>query len=152
MLHKKDEENLTNRCGCGEKPNQRLIRFDISPSFLPFGKAGGLQIRRCQGLAVAKRRLRPWRLGSEALRLLQHWGKANLNYFFQGEKYAFSDIGFGFYNDGDGFICIWQWTIRDRISREPEALSSKERKYRAQQEIYFQSPSKLRSYQASWRF
>jgi hypothetical protein len=28
-------------------------RFDISPSFLPFGKAGGLQIRRCQGLAVA---------------------------------------------------------------------------------------------------
>jgi len=28
-------------------------RFDISPSFLPFRKAGGLQIRRYQGLAVA---------------------------------------------------------------------------------------------------
>ena len=39
------------------------------------GKAGGLQIRRCQGLAVpASGRLHPWRLGSEAFRLLQHWG------------------------------------------------------------------------------
>ncbi len=27
------------------------VRF--SPSFLPYGKAGGLQIRRCQGFAVA---------------------------------------------------------------------------------------------------
>jgi hypothetical protein len=30
--------------------------------------AGGLRMRHCQGLAVAKRRLHPWRLGSEALR------------------------------------------------------------------------------------
>ncbi len=27
-------------------------RFGFSPSFLPSGKAGGLQIRRCQGFAV----------------------------------------------------------------------------------------------------
>jgi hypothetical protein len=26
--------------------------FDFSPFFLPFGKTGGLQILRCQGLAV----------------------------------------------------------------------------------------------------
>ncbi len=44
------------------------------PSFLPCGKAGGLQIRRCQGFAVDLLRRHPWRLGSEALRLLQHWG------------------------------------------------------------------------------
>jgi hypothetical protein len=37
-------------------------------------KAGGLQIPRCQGLAVDLLRRHPWRLGSGALRLLQHWG------------------------------------------------------------------------------
>jgi hypothetical protein len=42
--------------------------------FLPFGKAAGLQVRRCQGLALGLRRLRPRRLDAEALRLLQHWG------------------------------------------------------------------------------
>jgi hypothetical protein len=26
--------------------------FDFSPSFIPFGKAGGLQIHLCQGFAV----------------------------------------------------------------------------------------------------
>jgi hypothetical protein len=26
--------------------------FDFFPSFLPFGKTGGLQIQRCQGFAV----------------------------------------------------------------------------------------------------
>jgi integrase len=42
-----------------EIPHQTLCAwchqgsFGISPSFLPFGKAGGLHIRRCQGLAVA---------------------------------------------------------------------------------------------------
>jgi len=43
----------------------------LMPYCLPFGKAGGLQIRRCQGLAVDLLRLHPWRLGSEDLRLLQ---------------------------------------------------------------------------------
>jgi hypothetical protein len=52
-------------------------RFGFYPSFLPFGKAVGLQIRRCQGLAVALLRRHPWRLVSEALRLLQHWGQSN---------------------------------------------------------------------------
>jgi hypothetical protein len=50
-------------------------RIGLTPSFLPCGKAGGLQIRRCQGFAVGLLRLHPWRLGSEALRLLQHYGK-----------------------------------------------------------------------------
>ncbi len=45
--------------------------------FLPCGKAGGLQIRRCQGLAVDLLRRRPCRLDSEVLRLLQHWGKVS---------------------------------------------------------------------------
>ena len=64
MLHKKDEENLTNRYGRWGKAESAALflkctsgaiqdRFDISPSFLPFRKAGGLQIRRYQGLAVA---------------------------------------------------------------------------------------------------
>jgi hypothetical protein len=43
----------------------------LMPCCLPSGKAGGLQILRCQGFAVGLLRLRPWRLGSEALRLLQ---------------------------------------------------------------------------------
>jgi hypothetical protein len=40
-----------------DKPEKARVvqdRFDNSPSFLAFGKAGGLQIRCCQGLAVAK--------------------------------------------------------------------------------------------------
>jgi len=43
----------------------------LMPCCLPWGKAGGLQIQRCQGFAVDLLRLYPWRLGSEALRLLQ---------------------------------------------------------------------------------
>jgi hypothetical protein len=43
----------------------------LMPCCLPYGKAGGLQIRRCQEFAVDLLRLHPWRLGSEALRLLQ---------------------------------------------------------------------------------
>jgi hypothetical protein len=46
----------------------RVYLFAI---FLPCGKAGGLQILRCQGLAVVLLRRHPWRLDSEALRLLQ---------------------------------------------------------------------------------
>ena len=42
--------------------------------YMPFGKTGGLQIRRCQGFAVDLVRLHPWRPGSEAFRLLQRWG------------------------------------------------------------------------------
>jgi len=44
---------------------------NLMPCCLPIGKAGGLQILRCQGFAVGLLRLHPWRLGSEALRLLQ---------------------------------------------------------------------------------
>jgi hypothetical protein len=47
----------------------------LMPCCLPFGKVGGLQILRCQGFAVDLLRLYPWRLGSEALRLLQRQGK-----------------------------------------------------------------------------
>jgi hypothetical protein len=43
----------------------------LMPCCLPCGKAGGLQIRRCQGFAVDLLRLYPWRLGSEALRFLK---------------------------------------------------------------------------------
>jgi hypothetical protein len=46
-------------------------RVYLMPCCLPYGKAGRLQIRRCQGFAVDLLRLYPWRLGSEALRLLQ---------------------------------------------------------------------------------
>jgi hypothetical protein len=58
----------------------------ILPCCLPFRKAGGLQILRCQGIAVANYSS-AWRdhtsdfisfgvrLDSEALRLLQCWGK-----------------------------------------------------------------------------
>ena len=43
----------------------------LSATTQQVGKAGGLQILRCQGFAVDLLRLHPWRLGSEALRLLQ---------------------------------------------------------------------------------
>jgi hypothetical protein len=44
---------------------------NLMPCCFPCGKAGGLQILRCQGFEVGLLRLHPWRLGSEALRLLQ---------------------------------------------------------------------------------
>jgi hypothetical protein len=43
----------------------------LSATTQQVGKAGGLQILRCQGFAVGLLRLHPWRLGSKALRLLQ---------------------------------------------------------------------------------
>ena len=43
----------------------------LSATTQQVGKAGGLQILRCQGFAVDGLRLHPWRLSSEALRLLQ---------------------------------------------------------------------------------
>jgi hypothetical protein len=45
-------------------------RFDFHPS----GRAGGLQILRCQKFAVELLRLHPWRLDPEALRLVQDSG------------------------------------------------------------------------------
>jgi hypothetical protein len=50
-------------------------RVYFTPSFLPCGKTGKFQIRRCQGFAVDLLRLHPWRLGSETLRPLQRQGK-----------------------------------------------------------------------------
>jgi hypothetical protein len=59
MLHKKDEETLTNRSGCnGEaesSPYSRMHQRCIPGAvryfsiFLPFGKAGGLQIHVAKG-------------------------------------------------------------------------------------------------------
>jgi hypothetical protein len=46
----------------------------LHPSYTIRGKAGGLQILRCQGFAVGYDGVTLGRLGSEALRLLQRWG------------------------------------------------------------------------------
>jgi len=59
-------------------------RVYFMPSFLPCGKAGGLQIRCRQGLAVDLLWRRHCRLGSEALRLLQHWGSHSHEFFRPG--------------------------------------------------------------------
>jgi hypothetical protein len=65
MLHKKDGEMSkkikTLKTYRLEAPIED--RAHISPSFLPCGKAGGLQIRRCQRLAVVPTTaapLAPW--------------------------------------------------------------------------------------------
>jgi hypothetical protein len=63
----------------------------FSPCFFPFGKAGALQSLCCQGFAVGALQHHPFRRGSEALRLLQHWGldgkyEAQIRFSLSDEK------------------------------------------------------------------
>jgi hypothetical protein len=48
MLKYTEDSNFASNKNIGELED----RVGCRPSFLPFGKAGGLHIRRCQGLAV----------------------------------------------------------------------------------------------------
>jgi hypothetical protein len=47
------------------------LGFALRATTQHVGKAGGLQILRCKGIAVKRLQLHPLRLDSEALRLLQ---------------------------------------------------------------------------------
>ena len=71
------EPHLATLFGFSQWYISRWANFSLS--FFPCGKAGGHQIRRCQGIAVDDHSLHPWRLGSVTLRLLQHWGERKTN-------------------------------------------------------------------------
>ena len=77
MVISKDGVNLMPCClpfGLRFQLQASLSKLRPDKTTQQAGKAGGLQILRCQGFAVGLLRLHPWRLVSEALRLLQRWG------------------------------------------------------------------------------